>query len=430
MSERIHGPYKHHNKWRVIEVRDDGERAVVSFESKADACAYIEAARRTQVGRSVKEAVTEYLQWLKDAPGRGGRARRDSTVALASWRLRAFLRLDTEDMPLGGLTRSVARDLFRRREGEVRVDTLAGELSTVRRAVAWWAGKGWVGADPFVWFEVKGSRSAGKPQLRADEARRYLAVALTEGQPGLAAAMALLMGMRASEITGLVVRDIDDGGRSVWITAAKTKRGIRRLAVPEMLVPHLAALVRHRFPAERLWGDVDRHWLYYHVPRIGDRAGVPRVTPHGLRGTWATLAVGVVDTNAAAAALGHLPSVTHANYAAPGAEQSGQASRVAAELGGHHASDSGDRHHGPGGSGELPRPHHRVPGADDGALPADVGQRAPLWSDGDAVRAERTGGVVDAGDGPDRSPRVASATVTPPDGKFPLDVSDDCTLLN
>jgi integrase len=266
-------------------------------------------------------------------PGRGGRARRDSTVKLVSWRLKAFLRLEEGDRPLGSLTRAAARALFERRRDEVKVDTLVGELTTVSRACRWFAAQGWLGADPCAGLVVSGERSAGKPQLRVDEARRFLAVALTEGVEGLAAAMGLLMGMRASEITGLTVRDVDDGGRLVWITRAKTRRGVRRLEVPAILVARLVELCKGKAPDAPLWGDVNRHWLYYHVPRIADVAGLPRVTPHGLRGTWATLAMSALPTEQVAAALGHRPEVTRTNYAAPGSEQSGQSARVATELG-------------------------------------------------------------------------------------------------
>jgi integrase len=81
-------------------------------------------------------------------------------------------------------------------------------------------------------------------QLRLDEARRFVETALGEGDArGLAAAMALLMGLRASEITN---RDVDDAARVLWIERAKTRAGDRRLEVPEVLRPRLAALVAGR----------------------------------------------------------------------------------------------------------------------------------------------------------------------------------------
>ena len=49
----------------------------------------------------------------------------------------------------------------------------------------------------------------------------------------IAALVSLLMGMRASEITTRIVRDLDDSGRLLWIPHAKTEAGKRTLQVPE-----------------------------------------------------------------------------------------------------------------------------------------------------------------------------------------------------
>jgi hypothetical protein len=49
-----------------------------------------------------------------------------------------------------------------------------------------------------------------------------------QGESGTVAALvSLLMGMRASEITTRVARDLDDGGRLLWIPDAKTEAGKR-----------------------------------------------------------------------------------------------------------------------------------------------------------------------------------------------------------
>ena len=65
--------------------------------------------------------------------------------------------------------------------------------------------------EPFGQIEIIGQRSRGKDQLdRLDDARRWLATALRLGAGGdagaVAAATALLMGMRASEVTDRLVR--------------------------------------------------------------------------------------------------------------------------------------------------------------------------------------------------------------------------------
>jgi integrase len=168
---------------------------------------------------------------------------------------------------------------------------------------------------------VRGTRGQGRP-----EARRYIEVALAESsREGIAAAMALLMGMRASEITGRQVRDVDDGGRVLWIERAKTRRGDRHLEVPEVLRTPLLELCAGRKSTEPLFGDVDRHWVGYHVRRLCDKASVPVICPHGLRGTQASIAVQAAPIEHVAAALGQSgPAVTRRHYLASGAEQRGR----------------------------------------------------------------------------------------------------------
>lgn len=137
-----------------------------------------------------------------------------------------------------------------------------------------------------------------------------------EDDGAVAAAMALLMGMRASEIVERTVRNLDDGGRLLWITDAKTQAGVRRLEVPPQLHHHLLRLARGRGPSDRLFGpDATRHWVLRSVHRICKAAGVPTVPAHGLRGTHASLAVDAGATShLVAAALGHESFVTTARH--------------------------------------------------------------------------------------------------------------------
>ncbi|MDB4982109.1 MAG: integrase [Myxococcales bacterium] len=119
--------------------------------------------------------------------------------------------------------------------------------------------------------------------------------------------MALLMGMRVSEIADRIVRNLDDEGRLLWITDAKTQAGIRRLQVPQQLQPLLRRIAANKQPTDRLFGPkVHRHMVLRHVRRICKAAGVPVIPPHGLRGTHASLAMTAGATgDLVAAALGH-----------------------------------------------------------------------------------------------------------------------------
>lgn len=264
-------------------------------------------------------AVDEYLEHQ--------RARGLRSVTTIRYRLRGMLRMrEQPDRPLRALTPAFAREMLAKRRTEVVVDTQIGELAAVGGFAAWCIKQGWLARDPFAGLVAEGARATGKPQLRIEEARRFLDAALDENSDaGLAAAIALLMGLRASEITGRVVRDVDDGARVLWIERAKTRKGNRHLEVPEVLRERLAAATKGRAGDAPLFGDVDRHWLGYHVRRLCRLARVPEVPPHGLRGTHASIAVRAVATEHVAAELGQVgPAITRRHYLARGAEQDGR----------------------------------------------------------------------------------------------------------
>lgn len=325
-APRVHGPYPHHGRWRVVGVSPDGGRLRAVFDRREDAQAYADNARSALGHRTCAAAVTAYLAHLES------KGRRPGTITTARYRLVAFLRLVSGERLLADLTPSAARALYVQRVAEVRADTHRGELALARTWIAWCVKQGWISGDPWEGVEPEGIKARGKPQLRVDEARRFLACALGDSSPaGLACALAMLTGARASEITDRIVRDLDDGGRLLWIPTAKTAAGIRQLAIPEVLRARMLAQVQGRAPGDRIWGDITRHWLGHHVGRFCAAAGVPRVSPHGLRGLYATLRVqSGAAVEAVAAELGQAgPGVTRAHYLAPGAE----AGPVAALLG-------------------------------------------------------------------------------------------------
>jgi integrase len=326
MAERVHGPYAHRNKWRVVVVAANGKITRRVFETEQEARDAVEEARTAIGHRSVGEAVREYLDWL------ASRGRRESTRTTARYRLLAFFRLVDGDYPIRSLTPARARELYARRCTETRPDTHRGELalatSLARREVS----LGHLPADPFAGIEPQGQRSAGKDQLRLDEAQRFLSAALRETSPAATAcALALLTGARASEVTDRLVRDVDARGALLWIPTAKTRAGVRQLAIPELLRGRVLALVAGRPPTDRLWGDVTRHWLGHHVRRLCRAEGIPVVSPHGLRGLNATLRVLSGEaTDRVAQLLGQAgPEVTRRHYLAPGVEAGLNSARIA-----------------------------------------------------------------------------------------------------
>jgi integrase len=174
-----------------------------------------------------------------------------------------------------------------------------------------------------------GQRNRGKKQLRIDEARKLVDLCIRKANEGDEAAIgvltAFLLGLRASEVTDRVVRDLDDDGRLLWIEFGKTRRSRRTLEVPALLRPYLLALAKGRAPDAQLISRTvsrrsgkkrDRYWLAHHVERLCDEAGVPLVCTQSLRGLHASVATDAGATShVVAAALGHAsPAVTHAHY--------------------------------------------------------------------------------------------------------------------
>lgn len=343
---RVHGPYKHGNRWRVVVVgadgrpvgnHEDGGGGPRSFATEENARKFIADFHRLAEARTVGEAVSEYLLETKS-----GKVNTDVTTR---YRLEGILRLpEEESRPMRALTASVARQLYARRTEEVAAGTHHSELGYAQRWGAHAVEKGWLRFNPFAEVKPVGEVSCGKPQLRVSEARKYLARVLEEETPeATAVGMALLMGLRAHEVTERIVRDLDDGGRLLWIPKSKTRAGVRQIGVPVVLRARLLTLASGKRPEEPIFPGLTRYGLHYHTVRLAKLAGVPRVTPHGLRGTFATLALTGWDGNNPGPTLTPVQSVTtlartmgHADggetarrhYLAPGAEETAGVRRL------------------------------------------------------------------------------------------------------
>lgn len=310
--DRAYGPYKHRNKWRVVLVGADGERTTATFASEVVARKRVAEVNAEAIGRTVTNAIEAYLAESTSKP-RSKRAVGD--------RLRGIT--GNGNRLLRKLTPQIARELFAARAEKTSGDTQFHELAGARAWAAWCIEKGWLHVDPFVGLKPTKPRKRGKPQLRIEEARKLLETCLAEQTPvATAVALALLCGMRASSVTDRTVRDLDDGARVLWIENDKTDAGDRRLEVPEVLRPRLAALAAGRPGGAKLFVDGNRDWLRYHTRRLCRVAGIAVVSPHSLRGTHASLARPVVPVEHVARVLGHSsPVITQRHYLAPGIEQ-------------------------------------------------------------------------------------------------------------
>jgi integrase len=307
----ISGPYKHGRRWRVV-CQTDGTRTVRSFEIEEEAQAFVDEWRRLAEGESVTDAAERWIAMLR----RDGRA--VSTIKA---------RRNQIDRILGRLpfkVHSVTPRMAQKAYESLVATGCANDThhNSLEAAKQMWRAL-FRGASPWDGVKPIGERHRGKDQLTMDESRRLLraAVDLGELEPGgVAAALCLCLALRASEVTGLVSRDIDDGGRLLWVQRGKTKKSRRVLEVPEVLRP---LLVRYAAIANggRLF-PYSRNWPGYWTRQVCMAANVRRVTAHGLRGTHATLARQAGATaHLVAAALGHAsPAVTRQHYFAPGVE--------------------------------------------------------------------------------------------------------------
>lgn len=333
-GQRVHGPYQHYNKWRLVVRGADGSQEFIAFSTEAAARAHKTKLLKEIAGRTVSEAVQEHVVGLRE------RGLRSSTVSRAEDHLRAFFQLDDEvdgkTMPYGrtgGLLEDLrprdCEQLYTALTKTCAVDTHRNALVAAKTLGAWCVKQEWIAINPVANVEPIGQRNRGKKQLRIDEARKLVDVCIRQANEGDESAVgtltAFLLGLRASEVTDRVVRDLDDNGRLLWIEFGKTKRSRRTLEVPALLRPYLLALAKDRPPdaqlisrtlAPRSGKKRDRYWLLRHVERLCADAEVPIVCTQSLRGLHASVATDAGATShVVASALGHSsPAVTHAHY--------------------------------------------------------------------------------------------------------------------
>ncbi len=296
------------------------------------------------VGVALFKAIAEYKQFQT---AKGNRPR---SISVTIERITAALAGLKDSTVTGDITKSAAEKSFNAyatSPGPIKgkppsVNTQIGTLTETKSFFRWCAKKGWMREDenPLSDVVVMGKRKKGKAQfVGIDESRRFLAKAFELARNGdvgaAAAATALLMGMRGSEIADRLVRELDDGGRLFVITKAKTDAGIRRIRIPEMLQPLLVSLCKDRDGSAKIFGEeATRHWVRYAVRRVCKAAGVSLLCPHGLRGTHASLAVeSGMSGLAVAGSIGQSgTNVLFGHYATPESRSGASVDSVSAAL--------------------------------------------------------------------------------------------------
>lgn len=327
LGERVIGPHVHNGGWRIIIVTNDATRTHQHFATEREAEDYARGCRAElarRYGTTVAEALERYEQHMTM---KGNLA---ASVRTTSYRLGWFFG-EYSDHAVADITPELAQAIYLGFANGKAAASHRGVLSEAKTFARWWIKDGLVDVSPFEKVQGFGKKATGKPQFRRDEARRWLEVALKRATGGdalaLAAAMALTMGLRASEILKREARDVDDDGAILVIERAKTRHGDRTVPVPDLLRPLLLEHVAR--VGHGLLFDFHRHSLLRRVNSICAWAGVPKVCTHSLRGFLTTAAVrSGVDPNLVATYVGHASAaITLGSYVAPGAFESEQKQR-------------------------------------------------------------------------------------------------------
>jgi integrase len=220
--------------------------------------------------------------------------------------------------------------------------TRARRLAVVSSWYAWLVRQRALAADdnPITRMDPRKKPKRRKPgtfgtALALEQATAALAVADRDGPRSSALiAIALICGLRESEIVGLDLEDLTagmhgpganlegKGGKHRWVPfppkVASRVAGYRAARPPLERLPATSPGSRPRRPlfVTRNGGRLDRHYVYRLIRRITARAGIPDgVMPHDLRRTFASQSLEAgVPLSDVQDAMGHAMPVTTRGY--------------------------------------------------------------------------------------------------------------------
>jgi integrase len=348
-GERILGPYHQRSGWLVVSIDAKGKRESSVFETEGRAQRYADM-MRADLEKADHTTETAFALYKAHLEKKGTKPQSITTTE------RAFDQFFPSPVSLRLLTEKRCQALYddlttrlcEQTGKPYAADTHRNALSQAKSFLAWCAAskRGWLKENPLEDVEGTGKRrprgkSKGKAGnvLHIKQSRAWYQMALFKAQQGdqgaVAGLMALLLGMRPSEIVSRLVSDLDEDAAPcdlLWIEDSKTEDGRRQLEVPDVLTPLLVALTKDKAPdqylftAKRSHGKaMNRNWIKNQVQRICDLAEVPRVTAYFMRGQLATLTHerGMAG-HMIATMMGHADEQTSiAAYAKPGSAAAG-----------------------------------------------------------------------------------------------------------
>lgn len=332
-GDRVFGPYQHRKQWRLVIRRAAREGAPptkdehLNFVTPDDARKVMaRLLAGTDDTLTVADAIERFIVETKVEL-----ERRKATQTNTRNGLRRFFNIKPDNalgaMPVQMLTPAYCKKLFTEQRMSWSPDTSHGSLHCARTFARWCIASKLLREDPVA--ELKEPRKKtkhGKTVLTIDESRALtlycvnLAHEALKGedprrdmerlQRATATLLCLLLGVRAGEVVGRLVRDIDDRGTVLRIVPyvdmgifLKTDHSARSLRLPAMIQPLVAGLAKGKRPMEPLFDAVEgrgkkgkerkpgrknARWVHRAVTELCAAAGVTVTCPHGLRHTQIT----------------------------------------------------------------------------------------------------------------------------------------------
>jgi integrase len=147
--------------------------------------------------------------------------------------------------------------------------------------------------------------------LTAEQAHKLLEAASDDPLRSLYA-VALATGLRRGELLALTWHDVDLDRGTVTVRRGKTRAAARSLPLVAFALAALDALPKQPGP---IW-PYSPSYVTRHLGVLCERAGVPRIGPHGLRHSAASILLAQgVDPLTIRGILGHTNVATTAHYA-------------------------------------------------------------------------------------------------------------------
>ncbi len=340
--DKVYGPYADRNRHRLVIVTRAGDattRETVFYASEDEAKAAKAKLIALAEVKTVEIAIDDFMQHRR----RNGT--RESTLATVNYRLRGILK-PVLTQPLSSVKAERCAKLYdaycagadRKPARARKPDTHQGALAIAKAMFEWARKAKLIQSNPWLDIDRIGRKSRRKNQLRLDEARKltaYLAERADSHDGSLGVLLALVLGLRAHEVVGIVARDLDDGGKLLHIAKSKTAAGERALELPDALRRLLTSRAEHKQPDARLL-PYKPGWVREHTQRACAAVGIPVVCAQALRGSHATFALDAgVSGRLVAEQLGHNDQgkVARGSYAKPGAGRSAGIGALAERIG-------------------------------------------------------------------------------------------------